>query len=226
MRKNGSRLISLRQYRLTDLFLFAAILAVAEVITFYVPKPATALPYSFSLAVPIILIIMMRWGWCSVFYALGDGLLVCLLSLGNKNFVPQLFAINILGNSFIMICLLVLKLAGREKVAGKWYFSALFAALGWFLVYIGKAAVAAAFGFGFVNSLIGQLWDLLTPAITVIVILVVRRLDGMFEYQKSYLLRLDKERRQLSERDTYGDEPIDIDEESLSILKRKDDDMY
>ena len=54
-------------------------------------------------------------------------------------------------------------------------------------------------------------------------ILIVRKLDGMFEYQKSYLRRLDDERKEKMRRDEYGDEPVEIDEESLSILKRWDD---
>ncbi|MBD5631987.1 MAG: hypothetical protein HDP34_01995 [Clostridia bacterium] len=226
MRKNGSRLISIRQYRLTDLFLFAVILVVAEVITFYVPKPASSTIYSFSLAVPIILMVMMRWGWWSVFFAAGDGLLITLLRLNSEGYTPKLFAINVVGNLFIMLLLLAVKFFGKDKIAGKWYFSALFAVLGWVLVFLGKATVSAICGFSFVGALVGQLWDLLSLAIAIIVVLVMRRLDGMFEDQISYLKRIDKERKDKMRYDSYGDEPIDIDEESLSILNKKDDDLY
>ena len=53
----------------------------------------------------------------------------------------------------------------------------------------------------------------------------MRRLDGMFEWQRGFLKRLDEERKEKMRRDTYGDEPLEIDEESLKILK-KDDDLY
>ena len=53
--------------------------------------------------------------------------------------------------------------------------------------------------------------------------MILRRLNGMFEDLKSYLLRMDKERKELARHDEYGDEPIEIDKESLSILKRWDD---
>jgi hypothetical protein len=58
----------------------------------------------------------------------------------------------------------------------------------------------------------------------IILILVFRRLDGMLVNQKSYLLKLEKERKEQQKRDTFGEdgEPIEIDEESLSILNRTD----
>jgi hypothetical protein len=74
--------------------------------------------------------------------------------------------------------------------------------------------------------LLSQLSDLLSMGIAVLLILVLRRLDGMFEDQKSYLLRLDRERKEMARRDEFGDEPIDIDEDCLSILNKRDNDLY
>lgn len=71
-----------------------------------------------------------------------------------------------------------------------------------------------------------QLWDLLSLAVGLALILLLRRLDGMFEDQKHYLLRLDKEKRDKMRRDTFGDELVEIDAESLSILNKKDNDLY
>lgn len=226
MRKYGSRLISIGQYRLTDLFLFAVILIVAELLAFYAPKlfPNNA-DFSFSLMVPIVLLVMMRWGWPSVFYAVGDGLLVCLLNLGNENFQSSLFGVYLIGNAFIALLLLMTKFLGKERIAGKWYFSVLFVILGWLAVFLGRACVGACFGLGFVTMLQSQLWDLLSLAVGIVLISLLRRLDGMFEDQKHYLLRMEKERREKMKRDTFGDETVEIDEESLSILSRKHDDL-
>lgn len=223
MRKNGSRLISIRQYRLTDLFLFAAILVAAELLAFYAPRMFSgSAAFTFSLMVPIVLIVMMRWGWPSVLYAVFGGALVCLLGK-----VPgQTYAVYIIGNACISVMLLATKFFGKEKIAGKWYFSALFVVLGWLAVFLGRAIVSACFGFNFVSAIVSQLWDLLSLAMGVIVILVMRKLDGMFEDQKHYLKRLDAEKKEKARRDTFGDEPIEIDEESLSILNKKDDSLY
>ena len=179
-----------------------------------------------SLMVPIALLVIMRWGWCGIFYALGDGLLLCLLNLGNENFNPALFGVYIIGNAFIAVTLLLTKFIGKERIASKWYLSALFVSVGWLAVFFGRACVGACFGLGFVTIMQSQLWDLLSLAVGLALILLLRRLDGMFEDQKHYLLRLDKEKRNKMRRDTFGDELVEIDAESLSILNKKDNDLY
>lgn len=225
MRKNGSRLISLRQYRLTDLFLFAVILAVFELLLHFAFK-AYGGWFTFSPFIPIVLLVMMRWGWPSLFYALGDGLLYCLLNNGSEGFEAYYYAVYIIGDAFIMLMLLMTKFMGKEKIRGKWYFSAAFVALGWLAVALGRALVAGCFSRNFAGAVLAQLADLFSLAIAIVIILVMRRLDGMFEDQKHYLLRLDSERKEKMRRDTFGDEPVEIDEECLSILNKKDDDLY
>ena len=227
MRKNGSRLISLRQYCLTDLFLFAVILVAFELILHFAYQAfGGGTMFFFSPMPAIVMIVMMRWGWPSVFYAVFDGLLYCLLNLKNPNFENSFFAIYIIGNAAIMILLLMTRFMGRKKIAGKWYFSLLFVIVGWLAVVLGRATVAACFSKNFLGAILNQLMEPMTPAISIIIILIMRRLEGMFEWQRGYLKRLDDERKEKMRRDTYGDEPIEIDEESLKVLKKKDDDLY
>lgn len=219
MRKNGSRLISFSQYRLTDLFLFAVILVVFELVLHYA-MASFSNSFTYSPLVPIVLLVMMRWGWPCIFYAVGDALLYCVLNgLG-----WQYYVIFCIGNSFIMLLLLMTKFLGKQRIAGKWYLSALFVFAGWIAVYLGRAVVSEICGLGFVYAIVGQLWELLSLAIGIVLILVLRRFDGMFEDQKHFLLRLDREKKDLQRRDDFGDEPLDIDEESLSILKKNYED--
>ena len=224
MRKNGSRIISLRQYRLTDLFLFAVILVAFEVILHFAFNAFHG-DFIFSPMLAITLIVMMRWGWPAVFYAVGDGLLFCLLNLKSSNFSPEMFAIYIIGNAFIALLLLMTRFMGKKKIRDKWYFTLAFATVAWIAVVLGRAIVAACFGLSFVTALLAHFGDLVSYAICLVIILVMRKLDGMFEDQKAFLKRLDEERKEKAKRDTYGDEPIEIDEESLKALK-KDDDLY
>lgn len=227
MRKNGSRLISFRQYCLTDLFLFAVILIAFELLLHYALKAfGASAVFIFSPLLPIVLLVMMRWGWPAVFYAVFDGLLYCLLNLKTQGFEKSFFAIYIIGNAAVMILLLMTKFMGRDKIRGKWYFSLLFTVAGWLAIVLGRAIVAACFGKSFVGVILNQFTEPMSLALGLVIILVMRRLDGMFESQKSYLLRLDKERKEKARRDTYGDEPIEIDEESIAALKKKDDDLY
>lgn len=225
MRKNGSRLISYKQYCFTDLFLFALILTAFELIVHFAYKAYSG-PFIFSPYLAIVLLVIMRWGWQSVFFAVGDGLLYCLLNLKSPGFENCHFAIYIIGNCAVCALLLMTKFWGRDKIAKKWYFTLVFVIAGWLSVVLGRSVVAACFGKNFLGAILDQLTDLLSLAIAIAIILVMLRLDGMFEYQKSYLLRLDKERKEKMRRDTFGDEPVEIDEESLNVLKKKDDDLY
>lgn len=235
MRKNGSRLISVKQYKSTDLFVFALILAAAEILRHFAGKwfPGGAL-FTFSLTVPIVLTVMMRWGWTSVLYAAASGLLVSLLGLGSATGVTGTqFAVYIIGNAFIGLMLIPTYLIGKDKIRAKWWSSALYAIGGWLCVYLGRSIIwAIAYAIAPVSGLYA--WtgfvtyattDFLSLAMAVVVILVLRRLDGLFEDQKSYLSRFDKARRDKMHYDEYGDQPIDIDEEALSILNR-DNDLY
>lgn len=213
--------MSIRQYRLTDSLVFAAILAAFELILHYALIGYHG-AFTFSPLVPIVLLVIMRWGWQGVFYAVGDGILFCLLKGANW----QSYLSFALGNAFIMVLLLATKFLGKERIAGKWYFSALFVVAGWLLVAFGRTIVAACCGMDFAGTLVAQLAEpssLLSLAMGVIIILVMRRFDGMFEDQKHYLKRLDDERKQKQMRDNFGDEPIEIDEETMSILTRRND---
>lgn len=176
--------------------------------------------------VPIVLIVMMRWGWQSVFYAVGDGLLYCLLNLGADGFEPSLFAVYMIGNVFIVLLLLMTKFMGKERIRSKWYFSALFLLAGEVSVVLGRTLVSVCFGQSFTATLMAQVWETFSLAVGLIIILIARRLDGMFEDQKSYLRRLDDERNERVRRDEFGDEPIDIDEDTISILRKRDNDLY
>lgn len=223
MRKNGSRLISIRQYRFTDLFFFAVILAAIELVLHFAFIAYNG-DFYFSPMVLIVALVMMRWGWESVFFAVGDGVLYCALC----GYSWEFYIIFAIGNAFIMLLLLATKFMGKKRIAGKWYFSALFAVVGWVAITLGRSLVALCFGIDFTQILLAQLGlsGILSLAVAVLMIIILRRLDGMFEDQKQYLLRKDKEKKELAKRDTYGDEPIEIDEESLSILNKKNNDEY
>ena len=227
MRKNGSRLISFGQYRTTDLFLFAVIFVAFELLIRYAVSAFSSI--SFSSLVPVVVLVLIRWGWPAAFYAAGGGLLYCLLNLGSEGFLPSHYAVYIIGNLFICLLLLVNRYVGKKRIISKWYFSALYVLAAWLLAAFGRTIVAACFGFDFAATLVGQLSDLVTLGVAVVIILVMRRLDGMFEDQKAYLLRLDEERKAQAKRDTFGEDYdgyTEIDGEALSILNRNDDSEY
>ena len=224
MRKNGSRSISIRQYKLTDLFLFAVILVIAELIAHFagVKFADDTVAYLITFTVPITALVMMRWGWVAVLYAVADGVLWCLL----KSAKWQSYLCYGLGNAFIALLLLMTRFMGKERIAGKWYFSALFVTCGWVAVMLGRSLVGLCAGYSLGELLRNFcLNELLSLFMAVVIICVMRKLDGMFEDQKSYLARIDGERRDKARPDAFGASPVEMDEESMSILKRWDDNL-
>ena len=234
MRKNGSKIISFGRYRATDLLIFAAILAAFGMISFFAFTEwfvTDSSRYIFSISVPVTLLIMVRWNWYGMFYAAGDGLLYCILMLATGNMASgtelEYFLIYGLGSALIGLNYLMVKFMGYKKIAGRWYFTLLYAVCGWVLLALGRAAVWACFGQGFLDGLLafgGS--DLLSLGMAVIILLVLRRLDGMMENQRDYLIRLDKERREKLLADNFGEEPVEIDEELLKTLNKKGEDMF
>lgn len=224
MRRFGSKIVSVAQYRLADTVFFGFILLVGELLAIFAPKIVVVnMPLTVSLMLPITLLVMMRWGWIAVFYSTLSAVLRCAVAGSGW----EIYLIYIIGNAFLMLLLFATKYLGKKRIAGSWYFSVLFVVAGWLAVMLGRSAVGACLQMNFLSLFqsfcAGELMGL---AIAVVVILIMRRLDGMFEDQKEYLIRQDKERKLQQQRDAYGDEPVDIDEESLSVLKGKGDKLY
>ena len=225
MRKNG-KLISFRQYKYTDLFFFALIMGVSELLVFCSYKlwfKDQIDKYYVTFMLAIALTVIMRWGWVGGLYAAVDGVVLCAMQGG----AWQSYLSYIIGNACILSVLLLTKFLGKEKIRGKWYFALLYVFIGWVSVNLGITCMGAILGENFLALLAGNfgfgVYGLFSFAVAVVTVMILRRLNGMFEDQKQYLLRQDRERKELARRDEFGDEPIDIDEQSLSILKRWDD---
>ena len=225
MRKNG-RFISIRQYKYTDLFFFALVLGLSELLVFlsfefWFKNTLDKFYINFMLA--IVLTVIMRWGWVGGIYAVADGVVQCAIQGGNW----QAYLSYIIGTACIMSVLILTKLVGKERIRSKWYLTLAYIALAWVSVNLGVTCMSAIFGESFLVALTTSfglgVYGVFPLFAAVAVIMFLRRLDGMFEDQKHYLLRQDKERRDLARRDEFGDEPVEIDEQSMSILKRWDD---
>ena len=225
MRKNG-RFISFRQYKYTDLFFFALVLGLSELLVFCAFRlwfKNTVDKFYINFMLAIALTVIMRWGWVGGLYAVVDGILLCAIEGGSW----QSYLTYIIGTACILSVLLLTKFVGKEKIRGKWYLSLAYIAVGWVSVNLGITCMSAIFGENFLSALLTSfgmgVYGGLAFAGAIAVIMVLRRMNGMFEDQKHYLIRQDKERRELARRDEFGDEPIEIDEETVSILKRWDD---
>ncbi len=187
--------LTLRQYRNIDLFLFAAMLAIFE---FLIVRFAIASVYTLSLAGAICTIVYMRWGWWGGIHAALAGVLFCFYY---GRFVPGAAAVDwndyiiyIIGNLFSMIAVFALLKAGKERVRQNTLASLAFSLAVILLMQGGRALMALTLGADPRAALGFFYYDPLSVLFTVVVTWIVRRLDGVFEDQKHYLLRLQEER--------------------------------
>ena len=191
-----NRQISFQQYRAIDLSIMTGLMAVSQlvihwamsywqveqtgyIVTGYIVSPVAA----------VVALVMMRWNlWAAIPAAVG-GLILPWLSGGTMEQV-QIYAI---GNLLSMAAMLYLKLLGKERVRANAVLTLVFAVLVQLLMQFGRAGVAVLKQ----HSLLAC-WDFITTdamsiLFTLVIIWIVRRVEGLFEDQKHYLLRIQQE---------------------------------
>lgn len=187
-----NREITLSQYRSIDLTILAVLMAVSQFVihvasSFWYPEQL----YVVSPVAAMVTLVMMRWGAWAGIHALLGGVLFTLLSGGSV----QHFIIFGAGNLVSMLALIYVRFFTKERIRKDAFLSVVFALLVQILMQLGRSGVAAILGFpadaclGFITT------DVLSCLFTGVIIWVVRRIEGLFEDQKHYLLRIQSERK-------------------------------
>ena len=183
------RQLSFQQYRTIDLGMFAVMLCVAEwmivkAATWWFPDQL----YTVSVVGAVTAIVLMRWGpWAAIHAVLG-GLIFCLASHGSG----RQYLVYCLGNLLSLLALVPLRLLGGERIRLDGFLSVSFGIGTLLLMQLGRALVALLLGTDFQTCLGFFTTDALSLLFTGVIIWVARRLDGIFENQKHYLLRIHK----------------------------------
>ena len=181
------RQFSFQQYRAIDLAMFAVLLCITETMivkaaTWWFPDQL----YTVSVVGAVTAIVLMRWGpWAAIHAVLG-GAVFCLASHGSAK---QLL-IYCAGNLFSLLMLLPLKYLGGERIRLDGFLSVLFGICTLLLMQLGRALVAFVLGTEFQTCLGFFTTDALSLLFTGLILWVARRLDGIFENQRHYLLRI------------------------------------
>lgn len=183
--------LTFSQYRLIDLTAFALMYAVFEYIIIRAAMGSLFRDQVFtvSLAGAITSIVYMRWGLWGGIHAALTGALYCLYSGGTAT----QFAVYILGNLCSLPAALVLRRIGPERVRTGYWSCLLFPLAVILLMQGGRALVSLILG-GPADGVLGFFTtDALSILFTLVILWIARRLDGVYEDQKHYLLRIQKE---------------------------------
>lgn len=199
--------LSFKQYRAIDLTILLIVLVAAEAVTAVAAKYwFTGEIYVLSPTVAVLCIVMMRWSAFAAVHAVAAGITLCIVT----GAAPGQYAVYCVGNCFALLALLWFARIGKEGVRAKTLTSVLYTVTVFCAVQTGRWLVGLLFGgeIGAIGSFFAS--DSLSLIFAIVVVQLTRRLDGVFEDQKHYLLRTQSERskEQLGDcGDTeYGDE--------------------
>ena len=194
--------LTFKQYRSIDLAIMAVLLAVSEAVATMAAKSFTDQMFSVSTTIAIVCIVMMRWSGYAVIHAAVGGCVYCLV-LGAP---ATQFAIYCAGNCGAIAALVLFKIWGKKNVAAKAWRSILFVLTAYCGAQIGRWAMSLILNAGAESPIgAGELLlvfltrDIVTLLFTLLAVLISRRLDGIFEDQRAYLLRVDEEKRREKE---------------------------
>ncbi len=173
-----------KEYRAIDLAMMGLTLAVFE---FLIVRAANwwfpGQPFTVSLAAAMASIVYMRWGFWGAIHAVEAGLVFCFFS----GATPRQYVVYCMGNLFSVLAVLLLRRVGKERVrTGR--LSLIFPLLVQVLMQAGRALGSSpASVAGFFTT------DSLSLLFTFVIIWIARKLDGVYEDQKHYLLRVHAE---------------------------------
>ena len=185
-----NRHMSLKQYKRLDLFLFAVMLVISEsVIVNAAIRWYPDQLYTVSVCAAIVSIVLMRWGWPAAIHAVLGGLVYCFWAGGS----PKQFLIYGAGNLLSLLSLLWIRWLGKERIRENVLLTLLFALSTQLLMQIGRACISIVMGASLETAWHFITTDALSGLFTMVIVWIASRLDGVFEDQISYLLRVQKE---------------------------------
>ena len=195
--------ITFQQYRSIDLTIFTIVLTVFEAITTIATTTwFAAQPVAISISLAIICVVMMRWGWRAVFPAVAGGAVFCIAS----GATIEQYLIYCIGNVFALLALGIIRIFDKETIRKSVRKLMLFVLVAYVGMALGRWMVSLAFGGDGMALLVYLTTDIISLLFAEVILLILRNTDGMIEDQKSYLLRVDRERREEQETAPLEDE--------------------
>lgn len=183
--------ITFKQYRTIDILILVALTILFEgVATLATAKWFALQPVAISIGLAMVCILMMRWGLPAAFAAFASGFTFCLLS----GATPLQFVIYCIGNIFALLGMVWFKVFGKEGIRHSMWLITLFVSTAYLGQVLGRSLIAIAFGDNWSTLITFATTDIMTLVFAVLVIILFRKTEGMLEDQKTYLLRMERDR--------------------------------
>lgn len=198
--------LTFKQYRNIDLGIMSILLIISEAVTTLATnKWFAAQPVAISSTLLFICIFMMRWNGYAAIAAVLGGAVFCIASGATL----EQFVIYAGGNLLSLLALLWFKVYRKDDVRLGSFKLSFFTISVYLLMQLGRWLISLAFGGGLWN-IVGYITsDVISLLFAVIILFLLRGVDGMIEDQKAYLFRLERERKEKAEMPNYqgfGDE--------------------
>lgn len=188
------------EYRAIDLIMFLLMVVLGEAV---IGIAAASFPkelYVFSLVPVITAIVMMRWGPWALLHAVAGGVVYTWVSGG----VGTDYIVYCAGNLLGLGALVLIRVFGKEKIRGDALGTMAFGVATALLMQLGRALLWMLIHRTAQGAIVFFTADVLTLLFTAVVMWIVRRLDGVFEDQITYLLRISKEKEEERESSDEG----------------------
>lgn len=176
--------------------------------------------FAVSLMFTVSLIVLVRWNFLAAIFPVLHGVLYCAFLSVFQTVGYEEYIIYSVGNSFLLLSWFLFKLIPKEKLFSKWYLTLIYPAVAFVLVLFGRTFAAMCFGTGFVEAIGSYFFtESLNIVFAIIALLILRRVDGMLEDQKTYLKRVARQREEAkTPKDEVWAGYTELDEEELKKL--------
>ena len=185
--------ITFKEYRMLDLIIFTVFTIVFEAIATYAStKWFWAQAVSISVTLLLTCIVMMRWsGWAAI-HAVAGGLVYCFCA----GATTEQYIVYAVGNLAGLIALLLIKFIGKEKIRGSKLQLVLLATTAYVGMAAGRTLVSLVFAGRIQDFVLYITTDIISLLFASVVLVLIRKTDGMIEDQKAYLFRIDREEKE------------------------------
>ena len=182
--------LTFKQYRNIDICIFSFLLLISEAVTTLATNVwFAAQPIAITTTFIFICIVMMRWNWYAIVPAVIGGAVFCIASGAST----EQFLIYAVGNCATLVNLIWFKIFKKEDVRTNAVKLVLFVLTAYITMQLGRWLVSLIFIQSLDSLVIYLTTDIITLLFAVVVMLILRNVDGMIEDQKTYLFRLQRE---------------------------------